>query len=75
MEEQKTITDKGGTMRLGAWDCELTENSIVRNVYNTETIKNVTDTVTSLIAIIKRKLKQAGMIATGLNPETNLWKL
>jgi CTP synthase len=33
MEGQKTIVNKGGTMRLGAWDCELTEGTLVSEVY------------------------------------------
>ena len=39
MESQKTITDKGGTMRLGAWDCKLTEGSLAKDIYKTENIK------------------------------------
>ncbi|NND63105.1 MAG: CTP synthase, partial [Flavobacteriaceae bacterium] len=38
MEEQKEITDMGGTMRLGAWKCDLKPNSIVGDIYNAETI-------------------------------------
>ena len=30
MEDQKSITDKGGTMRLGAWTCDLEMGSKVR---------------------------------------------
>ena len=33
MEEQKNITDMGGTMRLGAWDCELIAGSLVQEMY------------------------------------------
>jgi len=33
MENQKNITEKGGTMRLGAWECSLKEGSRVREVY------------------------------------------
>ncbi len=33
MEEQKNITKKGGTMRLGAWDCELVHGSLAHEVY------------------------------------------
>jgi len=34
MEEQKGITEKGGTMRLGAWDCNIKEGSRVHKAYN-----------------------------------------
>ena len=36
MEEQKQITKKGGTMRLGAYRCMLKENTLARKTYNTE---------------------------------------
>ena len=38
MEEQKTVTNMGGTMRLGAYDCELTEGSRVCEAYGKETL-------------------------------------
>lgn len=38
MEEQRTIKDKGGTMRLGSYPCSLTEGTIVRRVYGKPTI-------------------------------------
>ncbi|MGB5555075.1 MAG: CTP synthase [Flavobacteriaceae bacterium] len=34
MEEQKTITNKGGTMRLGAWDCNLVDGTLAKKVYH-----------------------------------------
>ena len=34
MEDQKTIEDKGGTMRLGGWDCRLAPDSISANAYD-----------------------------------------
>ena len=36
MNDQKNITDKGGTMRLGSWDCKLKENSLISKIYNSE---------------------------------------
>ncbi|MGB0950291.1 MAG: CTP synthase, partial [Marinirhabdus sp.] len=38
MQEQKAITKKGGTMRLGAWECTLRPGSIVEKVYGTTTV-------------------------------------
>jgi CTP synthase len=72
MEEQKTITDKGGTMRLGAWDCKLVDGSIVKQVYNTESIKERHRHRYEFNSEYKEKIEAAGMIATGFNPETNL---
>ena len=38
MEEQKTITDKGGTMRLGAWKCDIKPNTLAYKIYGKTTI-------------------------------------
>ena len=72
MESQKTITDKGGTMRLGAWDCVLKEGSIVRDIYKTDAIKERHRHRYEFNNTYKKQIEEAGMIATGFNPETNL---
>ncbi|MBT6160378.1 MAG: CTP synthase [Flavobacteriaceae bacterium] len=38
MESQKSVVNKGGTMRLGAWDCQLEEHSLVKTIYGSKTI-------------------------------------
>ncbi|WP_034057468.1 CTP synthase [Lacinutrix jangbogonensis] len=72
MEDQKNVTDKGGTMRLGAWDCKLESNSIVGKVYNTKTIKERHRHRYEFNSDYKKQIEDKGMIATGLNPDTNL---
>jgi len=72
MEEQKSITDKGGTMRLGAWECELKEGSIVEKVYKNKTIKERHRHRYEFNSEYKNQIEDAGMFATGFNPETNL---
>ncbi len=72
MEHQKTITDKGGTMRLGAWDCELTPNSIVEKVYNKTLIKERHRHRFEFNSDYKERIEAAGMKTTGYNPKTGL---
>ncbi len=72
MEEQKTITDKGGTMRLGAWACDLKIGSAVRNIYKAESIKERHRHRYEFNSDYKKQIEAAGMLATGLNPETGL---
>ncbi|WP_248723364.1 CTP synthase [Seonamhaeicola sp. ML3] len=72
MEEQKSITDKGGTMRLGAWACDLKMGSLVRDVYKAEAIKERHRHRYEFNGDYKEKMEEAGMIATGLNPDTGL---
>ncbi|MBD0823062.1 CTP synthase [Aestuariibaculum marinum] len=72
MEDQKTITDKGGTMRLGAWDCDLKLGSIVRDIYKSEHISERHRHRYEFNGDYKEAIEAAGMKATGLNPETGL---
>ena len=72
MEEQKTITDKGGTMRLGSWDCELKDDSIVSKVYGSKNIKERHRHRYEFNNKYKVQIEEKGMIATGFNNETGL---
>ncbi len=72
MEEQKSITDKGGTMRLGAWACDLKIGSAVRDIYKTETISERHRHRYEFNSNYKTQIEAAGMLATGLNPDTGL---
>ncbi len=72
MEEQKHVTDKGGTMRLGAWKCNLKEGSIVRNIYHTDAITERHRHRYEYNGAYREKFEGAGMTATGTNPDTGL---
>lgn len=72
MEEQKTITDKGGTMRLGAWDCELNKDSKVFEAYKSELISERHRHRYEFNDEYKKQITEAGMQTTGVNPKTGL---
>ncbi|MBT8185695.1 MAG: CTP synthase, partial [Eudoraea sp.] len=73
MEEQKTITNKGGTMRLGAWDCELKDNTLTQKMYHGATaISERHRHRYELNNEYKEQLEAAGMVASGINKETGL---
>jgi CTP synthase len=72
MEEQKSITEYGGTMRLGAWDCKLREGSKIKNIYKKELISERHRHRYEFNNIYLEQFEAAGMIASGTNPETNL---
>jgi CTP synthase len=72
MEEQKNITDKGGTMRLGAWDCKLEKNSNVYEAYQTELISERHRHRYEFNNEYLKQFAEAGLIATGINPDTDL---
>lgn len=72
MEEQKLVTNMGGTMRLGAWDCELLEGSLVHEVYGTKAISERHRHRFEFNNEYKAQLEEAGLKASGLNPKTGL---
>jgi len=72
MDEQKSITNKGGTMRLGSWKCDLVEDSIVGKIYKTKTIDERHRHRYEYNEDYRAELEAAGMKATGVNPETGL---
>ncbi|MDO1501128.1 CTP synthase [Winogradskyella maritima] len=72
MESQKTVVDKGGTMRLGAWDCELEDESIVSSIYEDSIIKERHRHRYEFNNHYKEQIEKAGLKATGYNPETGL---
>jgi len=72
MESQKNIINKGGTMRLGAWDCSLEDDSLVGKIYKQSTIKERHRHRYEFNDDYKTQIEAAGMSATGFNPETGL---
>jgi len=72
MEEQKSVINYGGTMRLGAWDCKLAENSKIKNIYKKELISERHRHRFEFNNNYLTQIEKAGMIATGKNPKTNL---
>ncbi|WP_457618811.1 CTP synthase [Lutibacter sp.] len=72
MKEQKSITNYGGTMRLGSWDCKLEKNSNVKSIYNKELISERHRHRYEFNNNYLTQIEKAGMIATGKNPKTNL---
>ena len=72
MEDQKTVVDKGGTMRLGAWKCDLKEGSKAFEIYGTSQIDERHRHRFEFNNEYKDQLEAAGMIATGFNPDTGL---
>ncbi len=73
MEEQKSIVNKGGTMRLGAWDCELLEGSVVQEAYNgASEISERHRHRYEYNNVYKEQLENAGLISSGINSKTGL---
>lgn len=72
MEEQKNITDKGGTMRLGAWKCDLQEDSLAYKIYGKSQIQERHRHRYEYNNEYRKQLEAAGLSTSGVNPETGL---
>ena len=72
MEDQRSITDKGGTMRLGAYSCVVSENSYSYDAYNNSSIIERHRHRYEFNNKYKEAFENAGMKATGINPDNNL---
>ena len=72
MEEQKNITDKGGTMRLGAWNCQLSPQSKIYEIYGKEMISERHRHRYEFNSEYKEEYEKNGFLPTGINPETHL---
>jgi len=84
MEEQKSITNMGGTMRLGAYECELREGSRVAQAYTAQDDSSLSALHPSLTIserhrhryefnnVYKEQYEAAGMKCVGINPAANL---
>lgn len=72
MEAQKNITRKGGTMRLGSWECQLKPGSKAAGIYGCEVVYERHRHRYEFNNSYKDALEAAGLITTGINPQTGL---
>jgi CTP synthase len=72
MEEQKKVTMKGGTMRLGSYPCTITEGTLAHKIYGTTSINERHRHRYELNNDYLQQLQDAGMVASGMNDKTGL---
>ncbi len=72
MEEQKVVTDMGGSMRLGAYDCILKKGSLAYKAYGKTKIRERHRHRYEFNNEYKEQLESAGLKCTGINPELGL---
>ena len=72
MDEQKKVINKGGTMRLGAYPCEITKNSTAHQCYNSVNISERHRHRFEFNNLYKQRFEESGLTATGINPESKL---
>jgi CTP synthase len=72
MEDQKEVTDMGGTMRLGSWDCSIEKNSKAYKAYGSELIGERHRHRYEFNDAYRKQMTEAGLKITGTNPKTGL---
>lgn len=72
MEDQKSTSIKGGTMRLGAYDCNLLKSSLAEKIYGTNLISERHRHRYEFNSEYRKDFEAAGLVASGVNPKTGL---
>ena len=72
MEEQKNITNMGGTMRLGGYECDVRNGSHTHSIYGTSTIRERHRHRYEFNSDYIKEFEKAGMQCVGTNPESGL---
>ncbi|WP_291858683.1 CTP synthase [Marinilabilia sp.] len=72
MEDQKNITDKGGTMRLGAYECDVKSKTNSARAYQKEVVHERHRHRYEFNNEYLQQFEDAGMISAGMNPDTGL---
>ncbi len=72
MDEQKTVVNKGGTMRLGSYTCKLDKKSKAYKAYGTDVIEERHRHRYEFNNAYKSDFEKAGLKCMGMNPDTGL---
>jgi CTP synthase len=72
MEEQKKVTDKGATMRLGSYECALTPGTHAARAYGTSLVRERHRHRYEVNNDYVERLRAAGLVVSGVNPKRNL---
>ncbi|WP_052555496.1 CTP synthase [Enhygromyxa salina] len=72
MDTQEKVTHKGGTMRLGAYDCELIPNTLARRIYGDAQVSERHRHRWEFNNAYREPLREAGLMLSGLSPDGKL---
>ena len=72
LDEQFSITDMGGTMRLGSYPCKLTAGSLARKVYGADEVRERHRHRYEFNNAYRKRFEEAGMRFSGTSPDGNL---
>ena len=69
MDEQQSVRERGGTMRLGAWPCALAPDSLARKAYGVDLVQERHRHRYELNNAYREAFAEHGLIATGTSPD------
>jgi CTP synthase len=72
MESQKNVSEKGGTMRLGAYPCRIDKGTLAFKIYGKTSIQERHRHRYEFNNLYLNEFKKAGMILSGINPDSDL---
>ncbi|MCZ2472176.1 CTP synthase [Aquirufa ecclesiirivi] len=72
MEDQKKISEKGGTMRLGSYPCKIEKGTLAHKIYGKSSIQERHRHRYEFNNTYLDQYHQAGMVTSGVNPDSNL---
>jgi CTP synthase len=72
MEDQSYVRQRGGTMRLGSWACNLAPGSLARQAYGADTIHERHRHRYEFNNRYRKIFEENGCVATGLSPDGSL---
>ena len=72
MEDQKTVSDMGGSMRLGAYPCRILPGSKAHSVYGSESISERHRHRWEVNNTYRERMEKAGMLMSGVSPDNSL---
>lgn len=72
MSSQEDVTEKGGTMRLGAYPCRLAEGTLAREAYDSELVYERHRHRYEFNNAFRGRLEDAGLVISGLSPDERL---
>ena len=72
MSSQEDVTEKGGTMRLGAYPCKLAEGSLAREAYGEELVYERHRHRFEFNNAFRDQLENAGLVISGISPDERL---
>ena len=72
MPDQEDITDKGGTMRLGAWPCKVQPGTLASEAYGTDLVYERHRHRYEVNNAFRERLSEAGLVFSGLSPDDRL---